>query len=568
MTPMLPVLLRAPPIAADRDARPQLLRGGSARPSRGGGAGGGGSRGRRLLAAPAGGRAGAARSTGSRITRLDVQRHQGSPIATYLLEYADFTARSTFALARAHRRRRYGLVQVHTPPDFLVAAALPLRLLGVPVILDLHEAVPEFFRSRWPGLARNGAILAAWPPSSAPSIAMVTVALSVNQARHDRLVRMGVPAGRLRVVTNGPVLARFDPTAHPAARFMEDGTLRLAYAGALTPLYGLDDVLTAMAPTRDRRVPSSASSWTSTAGETSRNASWHGQPSSGWPIGSVSAAASPIDAVAGHLAAADIVLSPIRRTRFSEISLSTKAIEGAVMGKPVVAADMPTARHYFPGDDLAWYVPDDPAGMAAAILRLVDDAPARERGRGSRRRDRARPRLGPRGPRPTCRLVESFLRDRPIHLTLRRAGLAQPGRHREPAPDCRSHRPRLRRAPARDRVRGVGLPRRRRRREPRPGCRAARRHSPIDDITDERLRAALEAGLEVHLSADAPLAEAEAIFVCVPTPITDSKDPDLRPVLSAAETIRPVAARRPAHRPPVHHLPGNHHRPVPRGARA
>jgi len=62
--------------------------------------------------------------------------------------------------------------------------------------------------------------------------------------------------------------------------------------------------------------------------------------------------------------------------------------------------------------------------------------------------------------------------------------------------------------------------------------------SPIDDITDERLRAALQAGLEVHLSSGAPLGDAEAVFVCVPTPITDSKDPDLRPVLSAAETIR------------------------------
>jgi len=64
--------------------------------------------------------------------------------------------------------------------------------------------------------------------------------------------------------------------------------------------------------------------------------------------------------------------------------------------------------------------------------------------------------------------------------------------------------------------------------------------SPIDDITDERLAAALAAGLEVHLSADAPLGDAEAVFVCVPTPITESKDPDLRPVLSAAETIRPA----------------------------
>jgi glycosyltransferase involved in cell wall biosynthesis len=313
---------------------------------------------------------------GVSITRLDVQRHQGSPIATYLREYADFTARGAFALARAHRRRRYGLVQVHTPPDFLVAAALPLRLLGVPVILDLHEAVPEFFRSRWPGLA-NGAILAGLSAVERASIAMATLALSVNQARHDRLVGLGVPAGRLRVVTNGPVLARFDPAAHPARPFMEDGTLRLAYAGALTPLYGLEDVLAAMARLAAARPELRPELELYGRGDEQERlearASALGLADRVHFRGRVA-----IDAVAGCLAAADIVLSPIRRTRFSEISLSTKAIEGAVMAKPVVAADLPAARHYFPGEELAWYTPDDPASLAAAILRIVDDAPARD----------------------------------------------------------------------------------------------------------------------------------------------------------------------------------------------
>ncbi len=61
--------------------------------------------------------------------------------------------------------------------------------------------------------------------------------------------------------------------------------------------------------------------------------------------------------------------------------------------------------------------------------------------------------------------------------------------------------------------------------------------SPIDDISDERLRAALAAGLHVVGLADARIGDADAIFVCVPTPITTTKDPDLAPVLSAAETI-------------------------------
>ncbi len=62
--------------------------------------------------------------------------------------------------------------------------------------------------------------------------------------------------------------------------------------------------------------------------------------------------------------------------------------------------------------------------------------------------------------------------------------------------------------------------------------------SPIDDVTNDRLAAALRSGLRVLPPDAADLAAADAIFVCVPTPITTTKDPDLSPVLAAAETIR------------------------------
>ena len=62
--------------------------------------------------------------------------------------------------------------------------------------------------------------------------------------------------------------------------------------------------------------------------------------------------------------------------------------------------------------------------------------------------------------------------------------------------------------------------------------------SPIDDISNARLAAALSGGLRVVEPADARLSEADIVFVCVPTPITRSKDPDLGPMLSAAALIR------------------------------
>ena len=69
--------------------------------------------------------------------------------------------------------------------------------------------------------------------------------------------------------------------------------------------------------------------------------------------------------------------------------------------------------------------------------------------------------------------------------------------------------------------------------------------SPIDDVEDARLQAALDHGLRIELPAEAALTDAEAIFVCVPTPIDAAKDPDLGPVLAAAEFIR--ASLRPGH---------------------
>jgi UDP-N-acetyl-D-glucosamine dehydrogenase len=64
------------------------------------------------------------------------------------------------------------------------------------------------------------------------------------------------------------------------------------------------------------------------------------------------------------------------------------------------------------------------------------------------------------------------------------------------------------------------------------------RHSPIDDVTDERLSAALDGNLRVIEAGGAHLADADAVFVCVPTPITGTKDPDLGPVVSAGQLIR------------------------------
>jgi len=313
---------------------------------------------------------------GVRVHRLDVQRHQGAGIGTYILEYGEFLLRAMFALARAHRRRRYALVQVHTIPDVLVFAALPERLAGVPVVIDLHEAMPEFFRMRFPK-ASNPVVHAALVAQERASIAMASAAITVNDALGDRLVTAGVPRGKVTIVRNTPSLARFDAGAHPVRPFMADGVLRFVYAGALSTVYELDVVLDAVSRVTAERpnLPISVE--------------LYGRDFAEVPLHEVAAAHGitdrvnfhgrvPIEDVPAALAAADIGLAPTRRTEFTDFSLSTKIFEYAAMGKPVVASRLPMVEAMFPAGTVATYAAGDPGDLARVILALVDSAEERD----------------------------------------------------------------------------------------------------------------------------------------------------------------------------------------------
>ena len=86
----------------------------------------------------------------------------------------------------------------------------------------------------------------------------------------------------------------------------------------------------------------------------------------------------PIDAVPAVVAGVDIGIAPTRRDEFTDLSLSTKVYEYAAMGKPVVATRLPMVERTFPTGTVATYDPADDRSMADAIIRLSDDALARE----------------------------------------------------------------------------------------------------------------------------------------------------------------------------------------------
>jgi glycosyltransferase involved in cell wall biosynthesis len=322
---------------------------------------------------------------GVNLRRLPVRRHQGAGLSVYLVEYGAFLMRALWAATQAHRRRRYGLVEVHSLPDYLVFSALPMKLAGVPVLLDLHEAMPEFFRSRFPRAA-NPISYRLLLLQEKLSIALANEVLTVNEPLAERLVRLGAGPERLTVILNSPDLRLFDPTAHPHRNFMADGKLRIVYAGALTPTYELDVVLRAVA------------SLARTRPDLHVEATFYGRGDAQAPLEALAKELGvadrvsfpgriPIEEVPKAVAAADIGVAPTRLDPFTQMSLSTKVLEYAAMAKPVVASRLPTVERYFDADTLAVYEPGDHESLAATILSLVD-RPTERRARVRRTRQR------------------------------------------------------------------------------------------------------------------------------------------------------------------------------------
>ena len=92
--------------------------------------------------------------------------------------------------------------------------------------------------------------------------------------------------------------------------------------------------------------------------------------------------------------------------------------------------------------------------------------------------------------------------------------------------------------------------------------------SPIDDITDERLRPPSPAGSASSSRRQPSLADADVDLRLRPDADHEVEGPGPRPGPERRRADPRASPRRPADRPPVDDVPGHDDRPVPRGARA
>ncbi|MFW6116106.1 MAG: glycosyltransferase family 4 protein [bacterium] len=306
---------------------------------------------------------------GVRVHRLPVQRHRGSGMLMYLLEYLAFLVLAFLRLTRLHLRRHYDVVQVHNLPDFLVFAALVPKLTGAKVILDLHDLMPEFYAERFQRPMTSWPVrLICWEERM--SCHFADHIITVTKLWRRSLVKRGQPKDKVTVVMNVADDRAFHRDVAPIERKNWQG-LSMIYHGIMGPRHGLDLLLEAMRRLQDR-IPD-------------LHLTLHGggeyRPVLEDMVGAWGLADHvhfsrdfvPTEQLARLVKAADLGVVPYRDGVFIGEILPTKLMEYAALGIPAIAARTPTIGEYFDDTMVEFFTPDDVDELADCILRLYRD---------------------------------------------------------------------------------------------------------------------------------------------------------------------------------------------------
>lgn len=304
---------------------------------------------------------------GIAIHRLPVRRHKGRGAAVQMLEYLAFLLLAMWRLTRLHLGAPYRVVQLHNLPDFLVFAALPVKLMGTRVILDIHDLMPEFYASRF-GTGLDSLPVRLVMLQERWSCRFADHVITVSDHWRQVLIGRGVAPNKCSVVMNVADDSIFHPPAAPPPLLHDPNGLRLIYHGSLARHYGLDLAIEAVARVRED-IPGIH---LTLLGEGDF------APDLRRLIDALGVAAQvslinemrPAEALPAIIATADLGLAPYRNDTFTDGLLPTKLMEYAALGMAAVAARTTAIERTFGGTMAAFFEPGDVDGLANCLRDL------------------------------------------------------------------------------------------------------------------------------------------------------------------------------------------------------
>ncbi len=316
---------------------------------------------------------------GVSVTGLRLPRYRGASRINYLRSYINFFSRAAALAVRRSLKERYDIVIACTMPDAAILSALPCRLFGSKLVLDVHDTMPELYLDKFGG--RHGRIGARMLMlQERLSARLADRVLAVHDLHAERLHQSGVPQRKLVVIANSP-----DPRIFPVAdtdwqsprRRSEpgDGPFSIICHGTISRRLGLDTALAALALLHERfpliRLKViGAGDHLNEVKVLSQNLGVESAVSFEPPV--------PIQDLAAKIGEANVGLVPNLASSATHLMLPVKLLEYATLGIPVICARLRTVEHYFTEKSVRFFSPNDAPQLAGAIEDLYLDPVLRD----------------------------------------------------------------------------------------------------------------------------------------------------------------------------------------------
>jgi len=314
-------------------------------------------------------------NSGVFIHRLPLEVRRGGRVR-YVYQYTMFSLLTFVSLLVLQLQHRFHIVHVHSLPDFLVFFALPAKILGAKLVLDLHESMPELAAARFP--VESGRRLLSLAIAAQRLSCMVSDRVITVNSRIAGLISLRAGGARQPdVVENSP------DWASSTQEFEESEPPLLAIACGLNPERDLELVIRtagavlATHPINVRIVGSGDPHYVAKLRALAK------QIGSGTEIRIDDAI--PGSEVLGFLSRSTFGLVTYQRNKLTELATPNKVYEYAFLGKAMVVADLPSLRNLL-GDSVLYYEPGNFEELLNAILRILGDSTLRRR-LGNRARD-------------------------------------------------------------------------------------------------------------------------------------------------------------------------------------
>jgi glycosyltransferase involved in cell wall biosynthesis len=277
-----------------------------------------------------------------------------------------------FLLSKLELKHHYDLIHVHNVPDFLVFCALIPRLRGCPVILNIHDPVPELAQSKL-GLSETNAVIRGLRFLERISVGFSTHVITATRTFERLLISRNVPSQKITVISNAadPRFFRYDECAEKAREKRSGFTL--LYVGTVAARYGLDVCIRAL-PTLKDRIPGlrlrivpkivCEGKALDDCLELARKLGVRDLVQVDQPV--------PLERMPDLMRDADVGVYPADVDCHMDIALSLKIPEMAATGLPIIATRLSVLEEIFGEDAIAFVPPRDPTAFASKVLELYE----------------------------------------------------------------------------------------------------------------------------------------------------------------------------------------------------